>query len=269
MTMSERRKTLARVLDCVFVSPGRLPVKDRVTICPTGTAPANLPRIGDKRSRARRFRPREAGSVQPRAGTRPTHRWSNAHLEGELRAFVADKGHWPVQEVFVCAGRGELLQQARLRGSDQWWAFHLRLALQEPPGPSRPWTHERVREELTAYLADKPAWPTTDEFRRVGRGALRRALAQTGGLKRWAPEFPDVACPQLCIWTEDEIRSRLTAFCKGRQVFPTQAAFYDAGLGGLDHALNRTHTRAWWAHEFSLPLPAPSSRYRSRDHTRQ
>jgi DNA invertase Pin-like site-specific DNA recombinase len=260
MSRDEQRAVLARVIDCVFISPGRLPVANRATICRTGTAPVDLPRIGDKHCRARRYRPRQDAAASRRAGTRPAHRWTNARLERELRAFLAGKPHWPVSEVFVDAGRGDLLQQARLRGSDQWWAFHLRLPLQDPPGRAGPWTDERIRQELTAYLAGKPAWPTSDEFRRVGRGALRRAVQRTGGLKRWAPEFPNVACPQLHRWTDDEIRTHLTALCEHQTVFPTQAELYAAGLGALDHALNRTHTRAWWAAEMSLTLPTPQRR---------
>jgi hypothetical protein len=155
MSVTERRTTIARVIDCVFVSPGRLPLADRVTICSAGTAPTQLPRSGDKKARARPFRPR-ADRRSRRTGTRPADRWSNARLERELHAFLDGLPNWPNADVFVRAGRGDLLQQARLRGRDEWWAFHFRLPMQDPPGPTRPWSESRIREELTTFLRGDP-----------------------------------------------------------------------------------------------------------------
>ncbi|WP_028060976.1 recombinase family protein [Candidatus Solirubrobacter pratensis] len=252
MTTDERRGILARIIDCVFVGSGRLPAPDRVTICPRGTAPPNLPRIGDKKTRARPFRPRRGVRRRPGTGTRPAHRWSNDRLERELRDFLSGRPHWPAPDVFICAGRGELLQQARLRARDEWWAFHFRLPMQEPPRPPRPWTDERILNELTAYLDGKPQWPTIPEFRAAGKHALRWRVGQTGGLKRWAPLFPEVACPQLHRWNDDEIRRQLVEFCNDRARFPTQAEFSAAGRSGLLHVLGRRGA-SWWANQLSLP----------------
>jgi len=46
----ERRDAIARVIDCVFVDPGRLNYDQRILICPRGTGPRDLPRAGDKKS---------------------------------------------------------------------------------------------------------------------------------------------------------------------------------------------------------------------------
>jgi hypothetical protein len=223
-----------------------------VTVCPKGTAPSDLPRIGDKRSNARRFQPRQSPGAAQRPGTRPEHRWSNARLERELRAFLKDHPHWPRPDTFMRAGRGELLQQAHLHGSDEWWAFRLKLPMQRPPGPRRPWTDHRIHTELADYLHNKPTWPTQPQFRADGLLPLRRAITQSGGLKRWAPEFPATACPQLHTWTDTQIHQRLTALCARRSRFPSQRELSDAGLR---YAVDHHHGRHYWAKQLRLPQP--------------
>jgi site-specific DNA recombinase len=54
----EQRQILARVVDCVFVAKGRGNLTQRVTVCPLGTAPAGLPRQGDKGTPLRSIAPR-------------------------------------------------------------------------------------------------------------------------------------------------------------------------------------------------------------------
>ena len=44
----ERRMLIARIIDMDFVSPGRGPAAERVTVCPAGTAPRLVPRAGDR-----------------------------------------------------------------------------------------------------------------------------------------------------------------------------------------------------------------------------
>jgi DNA invertase Pin-like site-specific DNA recombinase len=57
MSLEEQRQVIRQLIDCVFVAPGRSKsIDERVTICPTGTAPARLPRAGDKGNNARPFR---------------------------------------------------------------------------------------------------------------------------------------------------------------------------------------------------------------------
>lgn len=64
--IDDKRRTIEAVVDCVFVSPGRLDVEPRITVCPRGSAPARLPRAGDKGGQARAFKP-------TRRTPRPTH----------------------------------------------------------------------------------------------------------------------------------------------------------------------------------------------------
>ena len=210
MSPEARRVVITQVIDCVFVAPGRLPLEYRVTICPIGTAPTDLPQRGDKRSRARPFRPRQEHSGPLRVGTARGHRWTNARLERELRTFLDGRTDWPIEDVFIAAGQAELLQQARLRARDTWWAFHFQLPLQEPGVRPTHRTDAMIKAELTAYLADKGVWPTQREFHADGKRPLRRAIAESGGLQRWAAEFPDVPCPPIQHrWPEERMRSEL------------------------------------------------------------
>jgi DNA invertase Pin-like site-specific DNA recombinase len=257
MTLAERRELLAKIIDCVFVSPGRFRVEDRVTVCPAGTAPARLPRIGDKRSNARAFRPRRSGK---RAGTRPSHRWSNARLERELGEFLRGRTHWPTQAVFYACDRAVLLQQATLQAGEESWAHHFGLPMEQRPAWREPWTEERIRAGLDRYLADKRVWPTIPQFRADGLYPLRRAVERSGGLARWAPEYPHVACPQLFRWTDAEIRRRLQHFCRGRTTFPTSREFAQARQYGLQKAVYAHHGANWWAQRLGIPRARATTR---------
>jgi site-specific DNA recombinase len=253
MSSEERRAVISQVIDCVFVASGRLPLEYRVTICPIGTAPTDLPRSGDKHSRARPFRPREEHSGPLRVGTARGHHWTNARLERELATFLDGRTCWPIDDVFIAAGRVELLQQARLRARDTWWAFYFHLPLQDPGARPTLRTEAMIKAELIAYLADKTVWPTLRQFHADGKRALRRAIAETGGLERWSAEVPDVPCPPIQHrWSEDRMRTELEAFCRGRSAFPTRPEFRNAGLGGLHGALSRRGLD-WWAEEMGLP----------------
>lgn len=49
MSIDERRRVVAKVIDVVFVAAGHGAAAQRVTICPAGTAPRALPRPGIKK----------------------------------------------------------------------------------------------------------------------------------------------------------------------------------------------------------------------------
>jgi DNA invertase Pin-like site-specific DNA recombinase len=54
----QRRVLISQVIDCVFVSRGRKRLPERVTICPIGTAPKRLPRVGVRHNKLRTIKPR-------------------------------------------------------------------------------------------------------------------------------------------------------------------------------------------------------------------
>lgn len=53
--------------------------------------------------------------------------------------------------------------------------------------PGRPvkWTDTAIERELRAFLDGRSDWPTPDEFRAAGRGALYAAATRAGGIRRW------------------------------------------------------------------------------------
>lgn len=72
MSVAEHRDIIERLVDVIFVTRGGdLPLSERVTVCPAGTAPADLPRSGDKRPRLRQYSRRRRW-VSPIAERQPT-----------------------------------------------------------------------------------------------------------------------------------------------------------------------------------------------------
>jgi cell filamentation protein, protein adenylyltransferase len=47
------------------------------------------------------------------------------------------------------------------------------------------WTDTKIEQELRAFVADRPAWPSPEEFREAGKGPLYAAASKKGGIRRW------------------------------------------------------------------------------------
>lgn len=47
------------------------------------------------------------------------------------------------------------------------------------------WTDTKIEQELRAFVADRAAWPTPEEFRQEGKGPLYAAASKHGGVGRW------------------------------------------------------------------------------------
>ena len=60
MTPAAQRELFCKIIDTVFVAPGRRSARERVTICPAGTGPRQLPRQGDRGTINRPLTPRRA-----------------------------------------------------------------------------------------------------------------------------------------------------------------------------------------------------------------
>jgi hypothetical protein len=69
MTLEQKRDLLPRIIDAVFVIKGNSHSRpdQRVIICPAGTGPRNLPRIGDRGATLRAITPRR-GWINPTQG---------------------------------------------------------------------------------------------------------------------------------------------------------------------------------------------------------
>jgi hypothetical protein len=194
-------------------------------------------------------------------------RWSERRLARELESFLHGRATWPSRASFHAAGAVWLHRQVRACGGEEYWACRFGLALERPPGGY--WTDARIRTALNAYLRDKTHWPTTAEFVADGQRHLRTAVTTHGGVRRWAPEMGLQRTRYLNdgprrFWTEDRIRSTLTALCDGRRWFPTEREFSDLHLAGMHGAMrDGLGTRAW-ATEMGLPMHTPGRHTRKR-----
>jgi hypothetical protein len=54
------------------------------------------------------------------------------------------------------------------------------------------------------------------------------------------------------VWTEERIRGELERFCAGRDAWPTEREFIEAGQRRLYGAASRNGGVAWWAEQLGL-----------------
>ncbi len=52
-------------------------------------------------------------------------------------------------------------------------------------GRTAEWTETKIEQELRAFLSDRSAWPSPEEFRAAEKGALYAAASRNGGIGRW------------------------------------------------------------------------------------
>jgi hypothetical protein len=268
MTIGERRQTIGRVVECVFVARGRRHVDERVAVFPVGDPPIDLPRPGDEHAPVRSldvaaFMTTEARSVSP-------VRWSRARIARDLRDFTRERANWPTPSAFQEAGPAGLHVQVVLHGGDAYWAARLGLHFRNGPAHHRTWTEHRIRATLATYLADKATWPTVAEFQADGMRALRTAIQRNGGVDHWATEY-DLPRPHRHngrhgYWTDQRIRAQLADICRGRTTFPGRKHLAAIGLAGMVQAMARRRRLDAWAHEMGLPRQPPGGPRGPRKH---
>jgi DNA invertase Pin-like site-specific DNA recombinase len=190
MSDHERRAVIAQVLDCVFVSAGRLHVEDRVTLCRPGTAP-RLPRTGNN------SRGGEARPFTPHARHRlpAPKRWSTKRIERELTEYLHGCRTWPTYGAFAAAGRRRLYDQVERHAGVDCWAHHFGLPIAVSFRSREPWTEARIRAGLKLYLRRKRHWPTEAQFQADGLSKLHQAVRKTGGTQRWSAELSMLLAP--------------------------------------------------------------------------
>jgi hypothetical protein len=66
MDVQARREILMKVIDCVFVLPGKRNYDERIWACPLGTEPRGLPYRGQRTSRPRSYRRARENSISER-----------------------------------------------------------------------------------------------------------------------------------------------------------------------------------------------------------
>jgi hypothetical protein len=184
-----RRSIIAGVIDCVFVSPGRLRIEDRVTVCRAGTAPP-LPTSGSHNGgEARPFIARSKHHLPP---PKP---WTTEKIERELADFLQGKRVWPTPMDFAAAGRRRLYDQVVRHAGLRCWAHHVGLPIIAPSRTRESWNEPRIRVALSLYLRRKRHWPSRAQFEADGLITLHNAIAHHGGARRWSEELASGRTP--------------------------------------------------------------------------
>jgi 8-oxo-dGTP pyrophosphatase MutT (NUDIX family) len=130
----------------------------------------------------------------------------------------------------VRAGRRQLRDMVYRFGGSRRWARELGVPYPERrPGYAVRWTEERVREELTAFLAGRQVRPSRKEFEAAGCKTLRDAVGRTGGIERWSAEFDlpltDLRRGSRRVWDDARIEAELRGLLADRREWPTKAEF--------------------------------------------
>jgi DNA invertase Pin-like site-specific DNA recombinase len=240
--LHERRDLIGALVDCAFVLPPPGPAERRLVVCGRGQAPDDLPAsAAQRRRRSPRpgaFDPTKCrGSIRLRSSA--ARRWPEQQVRAALEPFLAGRGNWPTFPEFQAAGLGLVHRQIELLGGARLWARHYGLPREPLPHRLGAWSNERIRRELTHFLAGRSDWPTKYEFDAAGKVTLRRALDGFGGQERWAGEF-GLQIPRqrrrLHSWTDEQIETELRRFTAGTERWPTRREFEEAGLRSLYNA---------------------------------
>jgi hypothetical protein len=147
--------------------------------------------------RSDRSKPR---SVPP--SKREWPRWNEHTIASQLADFLSGRGEWPRYAEFVEAGRQGLYHAVRTHGGARTWAQRMGAKWVERPGGRPPWSERRIREELTAFLAGRAAWPRPVDFVAAGQSGLSvrfdAPAALHSGPARWASNSrPQLRPPRL------------------------------------------------------------------------
>jgi DNA invertase Pin-like site-specific DNA recombinase len=266
MDLAARRQALAWVFDAIFLTPGHGHVEQRIWICERGEAPSGLP----TRGRPRPPRPfvfptaeKKISRQQRRVMAARRFGWDAAEIERRLKDFINGQAVFPTPQQFVNAGQRRLYDHVCLRGGGPQWASRLGVAFDQRTRKKQLlWTEDRLRNELSEFLAGRETWPTLAEFQACGKGQLRRAVVRFGGMEKWATRFglpmSNFRGPHLA-WPEERIEAELRALVGNRTEWPRRREFSAAGLDGCYAALWRGAGVPAWARRIGVH-PPPRSR---------
>ncbi len=184
----------------------------------------------------------------------------------ELRRFLVGRSEWPTYREFQRAGLKGLRDKITRVGGAERWASEMGVPyVRHPPGYEPVWTEQRIRRDLTDYLAGCEEWPPRDQFERDGLTALRNAVNRTGGADRWAAEFGLRRRDRLSGsgrgWTPETTEATLRELIGDSPVWPTSREFARAGLSSMLNSIYRHEGRAFWARRLGVRIreasPAP------------
>lgn len=198
--------------------------------------------------------------------------WTEDRIRADLRAYLHGRRAWPSRVQFEHDGRRELRNAVNRTGGPDWWAREFGLPRPDRlSGTRRGWTDERIQSELGKLIGNGTVWPASSAFERAGLYSMLTAIYRHEGVAYWAKRMNvqrrvGTGRTRTAAWTEQRIRAELQSFCAGRDLWPTEREFIDAGLRAVYSAASRNGGVAHWAQELGLPRrrrpalgrPAPS-----------
>ncbi|HTU78566.1 MAG TPA: hypothetical protein VMF09_07385 [Solirubrobacteraceae bacterium] len=215
-------------------------------------------------------------TARPRPPAEPTEKpprmwppWDEPRIARELEAFLRGRTEWPRHREFLEAGHKQLYGAVLRNGGTHKWARRMGVKwVKRYGGHSAYWTEDRVREQLTVFLAGRSYWPTSGEFARAGRTPLLSAVTRTGGVRWWAREFgldrvrannprkssrkhvkrPAAKKSKAIVrpWDEERIERTISPLVKELGRWPTKSEFRRAGLRAALSAVYDHGGSAYW-----------------------
>jgi len=189
--------------------------------------------------------------------------WTEARVRESLTEFLGERGQWPSSAEFERENQRPLLNAARRRGGIKRWAaeFGLELPLEFESASGRmrkAWTDELIAATIAPLVTELGRWPTKGEFRRAGLSTAMAAVYEHGGSAKWQSRFGvaarpvDGPVPNRQSWSIAAVDRELRAFCSGRDAWPTEREFQQAGKHGLYRAASRYGGLAHWRARLQL-----------------
>jgi hypothetical protein len=116
----------------------------------------------------------------------------------------------------------------------------------------------RRREPTPELIGEGTSWPNRAEFDAAGLSGMLSSIYAHEGPGYWARRMGvkrrrGYSRRRASGWTEQRIWDELREFCAGREVWPTEREFVDAGRRSLYAAASRMGGIARWAAELGLP----------------
>jgi DNA invertase Pin-like site-specific DNA recombinase len=231
----ERCEVVKELVDCVVIEPGSGPALQRAWIFRCGRGPL----MGEATTRLREFKPGMVGAGRLRK-PRP---WPKKRIAKKLGEFMADRNKWPSYQEFADSGRGRLHAQLVAWGGPYYWGG--RFGVTVPRGIVS-WNETRLQAALAPFLSGREDWPSLKEFEAAGMGPVCFAARSHGGAELWADRFGLRYKKLKRPWTEGRIERELAEFLVGRERFPTENEFKDAGRRPLYTAMHGHGGLGYW-----------------------
>jgi len=224
--------------------------------------------------------PKRRKATKPRTRAsprRPWPRWTEQTIATALQEFLEGRDEWPKHSEFVAAGHKGLYHAIIKHGGSHAWAERMGVQWVERKSSHHKtvWTEERIRAELSGFLADRSVWPTAGEFNECGHRQLLTAIRRRGGTEKWRREFalpraahapgapasarsPKQPSARERRWTDQRIEAAIAPLIQELGHWPTKAEFHRAGQSRALSAVYDHGGSARWQKHFGVRPRRPS-----------